>query len=77
MTKPAGIGGILRQDLPEIWQGAEIVGTTLLIECQDAAMIATHGETAGFCVRASDRQLFVPLQHEEEFRALITFCVSI
>lgn len=52
----------------------KIVGTTLLIECQDAetaVMIATHKETAGLCLRAGDRQLVVRLEHEEKFRSLI------
>lgn len=52
----------------------KIVGTTLLIECQDAetaATISTHKETAGLCLRAGDRQLVVRLEHEAKFRTLI------
>ncbi|MFJ1260764.1 hypothetical protein [Cupriavidus sp. CuC1] len=51
-----------------------IIGTTLLIDCEDAetaAMIATRKETAGLCLRAGDRQLVVRLENEEKFRALI------
>jgi hypothetical protein len=52
----------------------KIVGTALLIHCEDAeiaAMIATHKETAGLCMRAGDRQLVVRLEHEEKFRTLV------
>ncbi|WP_051648271.1 hypothetical protein [Cupriavidus sp. SK-3] len=51
-----------------------IIGTTLLIDCEDAetaAMIATRKEAAGLCLRAGDRQLVVRLENEEKFRALI------
>ena len=85
----AELGGFLQarddQPLPETVESfiktcqrhgtaLKIVGTTLLIECQDAetaAMIATHKETAGLCLRAGDRQLVVRLEHEEKFRSLI------
>jgi hypothetical protein len=52
----------------------KISGTALLIDCENAeiaAMIATHKETAGLCLRAGDRQLVVRLEHEEKFRTLI------
>ncbi|MDF3886328.1 hypothetical protein [Cupriavidus basilensis] len=51
-----------------------IIGTTLLIDCEDAetaAMIATRKEAAGLCLHAGDRQLVVRLENEEKFRALI------
>jgi hypothetical protein len=50
------------------------VGTALLIHCEDAetaAMIATHKETAGLCLRAGDRHLAVRLEDEEKFRMLV------
>jgi hypothetical protein len=52
----------------------KISGTALLIDCENAeiaAMIATHKETAGLCLRAGDRQLVVRLENEEKFRNLI------
>ena len=52
----------------------KISGTALLIDCENAeiaAMIATHKETAGLCLRAGDRQLVVRLENEEKFRTLI------
>jgi hypothetical protein len=52
----------------------KISGTALLIDCENAeiaAMIATHRETAGLCIRAGDRQLVVRLENEEKFRNLI------
>ena len=52
----------------------KIVGTALLIHCDDAetaAMISTRKETAGLCLRAGDRQLVVRLAHEEKFRTLV------
>jgi hypothetical protein len=52
----------------------KISGTALLIDCENAeiaAMIATHRETAGLCLRAGDRQLVVRLENEEKFRNLI------
>jgi hypothetical protein len=50
------------------------VGTALLIHCEDAetaAMIATHKETAGLCLRTGDRHLAVRLEDEEKFRMLV------
>jgi hypothetical protein len=52
----------------------KIAGTALLIDCDSAdtaAMIATHKETAGLCLRVGDRQLVVQLGQEEKFRMLI------
>lgn len=52
----------------------KVVGTALLIQCQDAetaAMIASHKETAGLCLLAGDRHLVVRLEHETKFRTLI------
>jgi hypothetical protein len=52
----------------------KIAGTALLIDCDSAAtaaMIATHKETAGLCLRLGDRQLVVQLGQEEKFRMLI------
>ncbi|MFL9911870.1 hypothetical protein [Paraburkholderia sp. RL17-337-BIB-A] len=47
----------------------KISGTALLIDCENteiAAMIVTHKEAAGLCLRASDR--VVRLENEEKFR---------
>ena len=52
----------------------KLVGTALLIECLDAetaALIATHKETSGLCLRAGERHLVVRLEHEAKFRTVI------
>jgi len=50
------------------------VGSALLLQCVDeetAALVATHKETAGLCLRAGDRFLVVRLDHEQKFRNLV------
>lgn len=50
------------------------IGNALLLECQDAetaALIASHKETAGLCLRAGERHLVVRQEHEERFLALV------
>jgi hypothetical protein len=52
----------------------KIVGTALLIQCEDAEiaeMIGTRKETASLCLRAGERHLVVRPEHEEKFRALV------
>lgn len=52
----------------------KVIGTTLLIECQDeptAALVAGHKLNTGLCQRAGERRLVVRLEHEEKFRALV------
>ena len=52
----------------------KIVGTALLIRCEDAElaeMIATRKGTAGLCLRAGEQHLVVRPEQEEKFRALV------
>ena len=51
----------------------KVIGTTLLIECQDEAtaeFVAGHKLNTGLCQLAGGRRLVVRLEHEEKFRAL-------
>ncbi len=54
-------------------QALKVVGTALLIECQDdqtAMLIAEHKDTLKLCQRVGNRQLIVRSEHAEKFRVL-------
>ncbi len=72
-TLPEPVEAFLRT-IQQQGRALKIVGTALLIQCEDAKIaetIATRKETAGLCLRAGDRHLVVRPEHEEKFRALV------